>query len=66
VTAKISGTPLEVYIYEDEAQLQGPAVDERFEVQDYPDAEALRRAFLLCAARLAEQEWPAIEPPKGP
>ena len=60
VRASISGTPLEVWIYDDEAQISGPGVDARFETPDHRDVEALRRAFLFHAVGLAGREWPAV------
>lgn len=60
VQATISGTPLEVWIYDDEAQLQGPDIDERFEAADFRNAEALRRAFLMRAIELLERGWSAV------
>jgi len=48
VKGRIRGTDLDVFIYEDgEAQIQGPGVDERFEIADYPQRriEGLWEAF---------------------
>lgn len=60
VKATISGTPLEVWIYDDAAEVSGPGIDARFEPPDYQDAEALRRAFVSRAVELAERTWPAV------
>ncbi len=46
VTGRVSGTKLEVYIYEDEAQFGGENWDCRFEVPDFDSQTELMDAFL--------------------
>ena len=46
IRGRLRGTEVEVFIYNDEAQLQGPGVDQRFEAPDYPSGEALAQAFI--------------------
>ena len=46
VRADVAGSPLRVFIYEDEAQLQGPGVDVRFEAADYDSSDQLAEAFI--------------------
>ena len=43
---EIEGTNYELWIYDDEAQIQGPEIDLRFESPDFSSAEELRRKFL--------------------
>jgi hypothetical protein len=52
IRAGLKGTSVEVFIYEDEAQLLGAGVDQRFEAVDYPTAEALSRAFIQRAVAI--------------
>ena len=54
VRARIDGTDLEVYIYADEAQVQGEGVDERFETPDFKTGDLLCEAFILKATELAK------------
>ena len=44
--ARVSSSPLEVWIYEDEAMFSGPGIDQRFERPDYDSPEALISAFV--------------------
>jgi hypothetical protein len=46
IVASVSRTELTIYIYENEAGVQGAGVDERFEAPDYGSAEELSRAFV--------------------
>lgn len=46
IRARLREAEVEVFIYEDEAQLLGPGVDQRFEAPDYPTGDALSRAFI--------------------
>lgn len=46
IRALISGSQLELYIYDDEASILGPGIDERFEAPDYPTSSDLARAFI--------------------
>jgi hypothetical protein len=45
IYGKIGSTPFEIFIYEDEAQIQGE-IDERFELPDYESLDELEQAFL--------------------
>jgi len=54
IRAKIGGTSLEVYIYTDEAQVQGESVDERFEAPDFKTGDLLSEAFIRKALELAK------------
>jgi hypothetical protein len=56
VTARISGTSLEVFLYDDEAQTHGDGVSLYFETPDYRSPEALVAEFVrlsVAAARAA-------------
>jgi hypothetical protein len=55
VRAKLSGTPLEVFIYEDEAGVQGPGVDLQFESPDYDSSQQLALAFVAEAVAHAQR-----------
>lgn len=46
IRANVQDTDAEVFIYEDEAGLLGPNMDERFEAPDYRDGDALANAFI--------------------
>ncbi len=46
ITAKVSGTSLDIYIYEDEAGIQGPDTDIRFEAPDYDSPNDLIESFI--------------------
>ncbi len=46
VRAKVSETELTVFIYEDEANVQGPQTDLRFEAPDYDSGKELTRDFV--------------------
>ena len=54
IRARIAGTSLSVYIYSDEAQVQGGAVDERFESPDFKTCDLLCEAFVRKAVELAK------------
>jgi len=54
IRAKIGGTDLEIYIYSDEAQVQGLGVAERFEAPDFDTSDLLCEAFVRKAVALAE------------
>jgi len=54
VMADIAGSGLRIFIYSDEAQVQGPSVDERFEVPDFGSPDQLRDAFVAKAVELAK------------
>jgi len=43
---EIAGTNFELWIYDNEAQIQGPEIDLRFDSPDYSDLEELRNKFL--------------------
>jgi hypothetical protein len=58
IVARISGTALTVFIYGNEAQIQGPGVDVRLEWQDYDGPDDLRHAFL-------ERVEECLEPPRS-
>ncbi len=46
IVRKIVGKYYELWIYSDEAQIQGPDIDLRFELPDYSSSEALCAKFL--------------------
>ena len=46
VTGRISGTEIQMYIYEDEAQFRGKGRDCRFEAPDFDNEEELIEALL--------------------
>jgi len=45
ITARVSGTDLVLWIYDDETEISGPGVDDRFESPDYDTSEELISAF---------------------
>jgi hypothetical protein len=55
IRARIAGTGMEVYIYSDEAQVQGLGVDERFESPDFDTGDLLCEAFVRKAVELAKE-----------
>ena len=56
IRARISGTDLTVYVYEDEAQIHGSGVTRRFEAPDYESSEELLRAFVAEIDRLVMRQ----------
>jgi hypothetical protein len=55
VRVRLSGTSLEVFIYEDEAGVQGPGLDVRFEAPDYDSSDQLAKAFIAETVARAQQ-----------
>ncbi len=46
ITARLAGTEISVYIYDDEASILGPGVDRPFEVPDFDTPHELQTAFV--------------------
>lgn len=46
VTGKVSGTDIQVWIYNNEAQFAGNQLDKRFEAPDYSSEDKLIQAFV--------------------
>ncbi len=55
VRARIEGTDLAIYIYSDEAQIQGSNVDLRFEAPDFASGDSLRATFIAKTCELARE-----------
>ena len=51
--------PNSSYIYDDEASILGPGIDERFEALDYPTSSDLARAFMSKVLELVPSD-PAV------
>ena len=45
IRIRIDKPAVELFLYEDEAQIQGPDIDIRFEAPDFPEQEALIAAL---------------------
>ena len=56
VHARIAGTRVEVFVYEDGAGIYGPDLEWRFDLEDFEDLDALRDAFVLTAVECAERD----------
>ena len=52
IRARISGTDNTIFIYEDEAGIQGPDKDLRFEVPDYTSQDKLIEDFVFKSVSL--------------
>jgi len=55
IHAHISGSEIEVWIYEDEAMISGPKIDFRFESPDFDTDDELIDAFLRKAILLVTE-----------
>ena len=55
IRSGVSETPLELLIYEDEAGIRGPGIDERFQAPDYESAPALALHFVTMVVELAKR-----------
>ena len=56
VHARIAGTRVEVFVYEDGAGIYGPDLEWRFDLEEFEDLDALRDAFVLAAVECAERD----------
>jgi len=56
IKAKINGTSFEIFIYEDEAGIQGSSIDCQFEYPDYESPDELSKAFIEKVIELTIKE----------
>lgn len=54
--ARIAGTGLKVFIYEDGAEISGGGIDDRFERADYASMDELAKAFVARAVSHASEQ----------
>jgi hypothetical protein len=54
--ARIAGTRIEIFLYEDGAGIYGPDLEWRFDLEEFEDLEALGEAFVVAAVECAERE----------